>query len=448
MMVQADSPGKIWICNTDVESEWSIADTRNYPKRDVRQVIFHHFEEILLSSIGPHNTAILRSQPDSQFLAYLEDLGIKIPEILFVQGNEEETWLPTTSLIIQDPHFLNELNSRVREGKAKILESFGISKIIEDIAHQTNLTLSYANSEISALISRKSFIRNLAINLGIPFPEGEVCENIKDIPRVVKNVRSKVGDCPVVIKPDLGASGKGQYIIQSQKDLENISNSIQDGKSFGYEPPYIVEQWYPNSATFSYDFKIDRSGYSGTPIILREALERSDIKHYGYIYPAKYKNILHDIIHNTIKLFSTALNEKYGYYGPVRCDALILPDGQVFPVLELNARHSLFRFIDPLHKQLAPESVGLFCWFFFHAPGHILFGKFIDQVIGADLLFDKNKREGVVVPVWNTVTATENKGDWVVESPLRRLFLLVLGDTPAKVQNIENKVYEKLKSFY
>ena len=448
MMSFSNAQGKIWVCNTDVESEWSQEEIDKTPKHDVKRVIFHHFEEILLSSISSNSTVVLRKEPDSHFIGYLQELGIKIPEILLVQGNEEEPWLPTTNLIIQDSILLNELNSRVREDKAKILESFGISKIIENIAHQTNLTLSYANSEISASISRKSFIRNLAINLGIPFPEGKVCENIKDIPRVVKNVRSKGGDCPVVIKPDLGASGKGQYVIQSQKDFESISNSIQDGKSFGYEPPYIVEQWYPNSTTFSYDFKIDHSGYSGTPIILREALERSDIKHYGYIYPAKYKNILHDIIHNTIKLFSTALNEKYGYYGPVKCDALILPDGRMFPVLELNARHSFFRFIDPLHKQLAPESVGVFFWFFFHAPGQFLFRKFIDQVIGTDLIFDKNKREGVVVPVWNTVTATEKERDWVVESPLRRLFLLVLGDTPAKVQNIENKVYEKLKSFY
>lgn len=446
MMVQADSTGKIWICNTDVESEWSLAKTRKYPKRDVRQVIFHHFEEILLSSIGHHNTAILRSQPDPQFLTYLENLEINLPEILVAHGNEQIPWLPTARLVLEDSSLLNELAARVRAGRAKVLESFGISRIIKDIADYTNLKLPYGDFENAALLSRKSFNRNFALKLGLPVPDGEICENIEDIPRAICAVQSRGDACPVVIKPDIGASGRGQLLIQDNDEVERLLDVITQGDFETPETKFVVERWYHKASTITYEFYINRGGQVSTPFHPREALMDKDGKDYGYVYPVKIENKVFNEIRNASNVLATELWEGYQYHGPVRCDALLLPNGHLFPVLELNARHSFFYFIDLLHNKLSAQPVGLFCWFFFRTNETIELESFIDKFIGKDLMFSLKKREGVVVPIWNTVKGVENIKDLDDEHSLRRLFVFILSTSSSKAFNTANAIRKKIEN--
>jgi len=466
-MVPADSQGNLWICNTDVESEWSLTETEEASKRNVRKIIFHHFEEILLSSIGPHNTAILRSEPDSQFKAYLEDLGIKLPEILVVHGNEETPWMPTARLVLEDPSLLSELASRVRSGRATILESFGISRIIENIANHTNLTLPYAGSETAALISRKSFNRHLALKLGLPVPDGEVCENIEDIPRAVHAIQSRGGGCPVVIKPDLGASGRGQYLIRDKGDFENVFNVIDPGELKSHETThiierlitsiergdletpkttYVVERWYPKATTLTYEFHINRDGHVSTAFHPRKALMDKYGKDYGYVYPAKIENKFLNEIRSASNVLATELWEEYNYHGPVRCDALLLSNGHLFPVLELNARHSFFYFIDLLHNKLSDQPVGLFCWFFFRTIKNLKFERFVDKFIGKDLMFSLQKKEGVVVPIWSTVKGVENIKHFDDEYSLRRLFVFIISTSCSRAINTADAIRRKLNN--
>ena len=143
--------GKVWICNTDVESEWSTPMNAEVPQKGIRQVIFNYFEEVLLSSIGPSNIAILRKEPDSEFTDYLKSLGIELPTILVAGESTVKPWLPTTQLVIQNPSLINVLSKLVSDGKAGILESFGVSKMVEQIAELSGLSIPSAGSEASML---------------------------------------------------------------------------------------------------------------------------------------------------------------------------------------------------------------------------------------------------------------------------------------------------------
>lgn len=414
------------------------------PQKGIRQVIFNYFEEILLASAGPSNITILRKEPDSEFTDYLKSLGIELPTILVAGESTAKPWLPTSQLVIQNPPLINILSKLVSDGKASILESFGVSKMVEQITELSGLSIPSAGSEASKFISRKSFSRIISKNLGIHIPDGEICDNAKEAIAAVKAMRSKIRECPVVVKPELGAAGRGQLIIQNRQDIDRINDMISKEYIESYGTPLIVERWHPNAKTLSYEFHVDRDEYKPKSITLREALKDSENRDYGYFYPADVKDIILNEIQVVADSLATELGKNYQYFGPVRCDALLLSDGRLFPVLELNARHSFFHFIDLLHARIAPQSTGLFCWFFFRSSGQIKFKQFIENIIGKDLMFSPDKQEGIVVPIWGTVTAAESAVEMGGDFPLRRLFVLILSNTKHKACAIVDELRKRL----
>jgi len=436
--------GSVWICNTDVESEWSTPMNAEVPQKGIRQVIFNYFEEILLASAGPSNIAILRKEPDSEFTDYLKSLGIELPTILVAGESTAKPWLPTSQLVIQNPSLINILSKLASDGKASLLESFGVSKMVEQIAELSGLSLPSAGSEASKFISRKSFSRTIAKKLEMHIPDGEICNNAKEAIAAVKAIRSKIRGCPVVVKPELAAAGRGQLIIQNRKDIDRINDMISKEYIESYGTPLIVERWHTNAKTLSYEFQVDKDEYKPKSITLRKALKDNKNRDYGYFYPADVKDKVFNEIQEAANSLAVELEKNYQYFGPVRCDALHLPDGRLFPVLELNARHSFFHFMDLLHARLSPQCMGLFCWFFFRASGQIRFGQFIEDIIGKDLMFTPDKQEGIVVPIWGTVTAAESMVEVNGEYPLRRLFVLILSNTKHKAHKIAIALRKKL----
>jgi len=436
--------GSVWICNTDVESEWSTPMNAEVPQKGIRQVIFNYFEEILLASAGPSNIAILRKEPDPEFTDYLKSLGIELPTILVAGESTAKPWLPTSQLVIQNPSLINILSKLASDGKASLLESFGVSKMVEQIAELSGLSLPSAGSEASKFISRKSFSRTIAKKLEMHIPDGEICNNAKEAIAAVKAIRSKIRGCPVVVKPELAAAGRGQLIIQNRKDIDRINDMISKEYIESYGTPLIVERWHTNAKTLSYEFQVDKDEYKPKSITLRKALKDNKNRDYGYFYPADVKDKVFNEIQEAANSLAVELEKNYQYFGPVRCDALHLPDGRLFPVLELNARHSFFHFMDLLHARLSPQCMGLFCWFFFRASGQIRFGQFIEDIIGKDLMFTPDKQEGIVVPIWGTVTAAESMVEVNGEYPLRRLFVLILSNTKHKAHKIAIALRKKL----
>jgi hypothetical protein len=250
----------------------------------------------------------------------------------------------------------------------------------------------------------------------------------------------------VVIKPDLGASGRGQHIIQSEADEAALATAVKRGELGGPCATHVVERWYPARATLTYGFHVDPAGRPPEPLIVREALGASSRAHHGYIYPARIGPSVRNALAEAAARLVAALQDEHGYTGPVRCDALVLDDGKVLPVLEMNARHSFFTFIDRIQTHLAPESPGLFRWFFFRSPGKLTFENLTERLIGADLLFDSKRREGVVIPVFGTVTAGEKQALAQDQPPLRRLFVLVLAPTTERASAIEDTLRQRLQA--
>ena len=68
------------------------------------------------------------------------------------------------------------------------------------------------------------------------------------------------------------------------------------------------------------------------------------------------------------------------------------------------------------------------------------------KTIGNDLMFRLDKQEGVIVPIWSTVTAAENIKGEKAESPLRRLFVLILARTLDTARSMADKLRKNLRN--
>ncbi len=312
-----------WICNTDVESEWISNTPEHKEKPSEHRIIFNGFEEIMISGISSANTAILRDQPDSYFMSYVEALGVEIPEILVVGDNKKHIEKSTTQLIYEDNRLINRLQVLSQLGRLKYMESFGVSELIEQIAKRANLKISYTGANKAAWISRKSTNRRISEKLCLPKPEGRICETSREIPEAVRTVRSEGWNGAVVVKPDIEASGRGQFIVHSEKDFEKLVFMLDRG-NLGKYRIYVVERWYPEAITFSYDFQIKQGGSIRSRPILRRVLETPRGKPYGYIYPFDFGHDIYNAVCDAVQRIANFLYGEFGYLGQVRCDGLLL----------------------------------------------------------------------------------------------------------------------------
>jgi hypothetical protein len=432
----------VWLCNTDVESEWAEAAGERPPRQDTQWRLFQRFEEILLPSVGSEGIAILRAEPDPQFLSYLTDLGLDLPEVVIPRGSERSPWETTTRLVSEDQLLVRDLASEVRSGSCATFEPFGVSQDIEWIAAHTGLCLAGTDADLAASLSRKSSARRLASNLGLLHPDGEICDRPADLPHIVRSLRRAGAGAPVVIKPDLAASGRGQRLIRSEGDEHQLADAVNRGELGSAGAVHVIERWYPVQTTLTYELQVDPTSRRPEPVALREALGRP--RHsYGYLSPARTSSTIQNILDHTSAKLMSALRSEHGYAGPVRCDALVLEDGRVMPLLEMNARHSFFFFLDKIQARLLPGSPYLFRWLHFRSPGKLTFDTLIEQRIGHDLLFDHGRCEGVVVPMFGTLTADERAAVRERRAALRRLFVLVLAATTGRAYEIADKLRQR-----
>ncbi len=443
----SSSDAAAWLCNSDVEAEWARSEHEGRPREGERAAIFLRFEEILLASLQPPDVAVLRAPPDPLFLAYLQALGLSLPEVLVVAGADRAPRASTARLLLDDAASLEDLTRRARSGANVRLEPFGASDDIEQIASRTGLRLTGSDARTAAVVSRKSSARRLAAQLGLPLPEGDVCEDPEDLPGLVRTLRRAGEGCPVVIKPEWGASGRGQRLVRSDADLERFAADIAAGKLGAAGTTHVVERWYPARATLTYGFVVEEDGRAPGPLVAREALGGANGPHCGYAYPVPFGASGPAALASVADRLADALRRKHGYLGPVRCDALVLHDGRVFPLLELNARRSFFTFVDRLHGRLLPGTPGVFRWSFFRSPGRLGFHELVEDILGEELLFDPRRQDGVVVPVFATVTACEDPHAQQHRPPLRRLFVLSLASTAARARVLADSVGERLAAY-
>lgn len=327
----------VWIFNIGVEKYWNgdISTVKNQ-KEDI---VVNHVEEINLLITRKNDILILRKKPDEDYLKYMQMKGFEIPTIL-VPEKEDET-LGISELILQDKNLLERLKDLASKNDNMYLVPYGVSELEEKISQICQIKLVGASSDICKAINNKIFARKVSNVLQLNMTKGSVCETYEEIEKESLVLLKEFPQ--IIIKQPCGASGKGLWIVDSEKKLNSV---LQILKRFYFgrniNQGWIVEGWYDKKHDINYQVYIHKTGEVDVFSVKEQLLEGT--VYIGSLIPPRMPDEMVQECIKCGKQIGELLYQK-GYYGLLGIDAMVTMDDILIPIIEINARFTLSTYI-------------------------------------------------------------------------------------------------------
>lgn len=145
---------------------------------------------------------------------------------------------------------------------------------------------------------------------------------------------------PMIIKEPFGVSGKGSLVVRHAAIWERIREHLIQQVEAGRQLGLIAEPFMKKESDFSSQWLISRDGeiaLLGLSEIINDNLKFSGVKAMGdgllqRIRAHGYPELLRPLL---ARIFQD------GYWGPVCVDSMLLKNGEIVPVVEINARESM-----------------------------------------------------------------------------------------------------------
>jgi hypothetical protein len=247
------------------------------------------------------------------------------------------------------------------------------------------------NSKIfSHMLSKELFINT----------KGEVVNSADELGYVGRRF---LKDTDFIIKDEFGVSGKGNILVKTEKILESIVRYISKQEKKGKETIFLLEPVLNSQSDFSCQFDINPKGELQLMSIQKmqnngfafSGIQTAEEDFFRIIDKKEYLK--------QVELIAKKLY-KEGYFGPVCLDSMLLQDGSVVPIIEINARKSMGlinHFLDQFLFQFSQSGSVIF--FSLILKKTIKFEELIDKMNKKNILFQKNKHAGIIPLSANTL---------------------------------------------
>ncbi len=210
----------------------------------------------------------------------------------------------------------------------------------------------------------------------------------------------------LMLKEEYGVSGKGNTKITDLKALQRIGDYCLSQLKKGKKLSLILEPFFTIQTDFSVQYKIDQSGKSER-ISIQKVLNNQSTYNGSVNLDDELMNRLinegyFDIIEKTCdRLYSD------GYYGDICIDSMILTDGRIVPIVEINARKSMSLIKHYLEQKISSfeDIKKLTCSFYIDLTchGQISFDDILNELMINGLLYTDQTKEGVMPLTANTL---------------------------------------------
>lgn len=327
----------IWLFNIGVEKFWNgdISIVKNV-KEDI---VVNHIEEICLLLTKVRDVLILRNNPDEIYLEEMKKRGFEIPMILTPRDLNES--LGISELVLQDNFLLNQLKELAKNRKKVVFVPYGVSVLEERIAQICQLEMIGGPGKISKMINNKIFARRVAEELRYPITQGSICDNLDELKE--KSMELLHAFDKVIIKQPCGASGKGLYIIDSERKLISVMQILKRiSRKSDINQGWIVEGWYEKQADINYQIYIDQAGLVKMFSVKEQLLHET--VYIGSIIPPRMSESLVKKCEECGKQIGKLLYQN-GYNGIVGIDAMVTKENDFIPIIEINARFTLSTYL-------------------------------------------------------------------------------------------------------
>jgi hypothetical protein len=216
------------------------------------------------------------------------------------------------------------------------LEPFAVLPDTAQVAERYGLSGLFPSQAVIRAVNTKSYSLRMRDRLGIE----NVGIMIGDVASLLERGSALLQHGPILEKDDYGVSGKGNLLIETHRTLQRITRHLSAQVAVGKRIGLILEPYLRKRADFSCQFRIDDDGQV-TVISVQELINK------GLAFgascsadPALLDRLVKDDYFQLIEQMG-ALMYTDGYYGDVCVDSMILHEGELAPLVEINARKSM-----------------------------------------------------------------------------------------------------------
>jgi hypothetical protein len=422
--------------NFEVEQQWARGECC-LPRVSAAAgtAVVNHMDQFALLLARPGDHVLLKAAPDAEYLDYLAAVGVAVPTTHVVAGGDPARTVTEDALA--DPAVLASLAALAPGGA--VLLPHGVSDVEERLSMATGLPLAAPPAPVCRTVNSKVYSRRIADELGIRQPTGWACSTLAELDTAVAGARALLaGRGRVVVKEALGVSGKGIALVDSPQRLARLRRLIgQRAAAAGTERiGFVVEHWVAKSADLNYQFTLSRDGTVRFDFV-KEAITDRGV-HKGHRMPAGITRAQEDLLRHTADLLGGRLAVD-GYHGVVGVDALLAPDGTVYPMIEINARNNMSTYQVRLQERfVGPDGVALARHYSLRLRDPLPFGR-VRELLGT-LLVERAGGDGLLVNNFATVNAAAATG-----SPFDgRLYGVVVAGSARRVAELDDEIGRRL----
>jgi Pre ATP-grasp domain/ATP-grasp domain len=385
----------VYLNNFEVERSWAAGE----PKLPGAGISFadatvNRMEEMGALLAESADVVVLKGPIDPRYAGYLDSLGAAAGSTVWAENSESARTVTEDALA--SPALLEQLRG-LGDGRTYLMP-LGISPAEEELAKETGLPLAGPSAQTCKAVNGKIFSRRLVEATGLRAVPGFVCETVGELRGALE--AALAGGGRAVVKESLGVSGRGMVVVDDERAASRLLRLIERR---GPDAPagLVVESWIERAQDLNYQFVVSRGG--GVRFVtVKAAVLRNNI-HQGHRFPVDLPGQAVAGLHEAAAALGAGLFAE-GYYGLVGVDAMLGPDGTLYPCLEINARFNMSTYQSRISERFIPEGRhAIAATFNLRLTGR----RGFDEVAGAlgELLFDGGGRPGVLVNNFATLNA-------------------------------------------
>lgn len=395
----------VMVCNFEAEQQWAEGFV-GMPTAalNTSAVLIRRMEELGALLAGPDDVLILKQPLDSGYRAYLADLGLRPPTVLVPEHTTPDR--PTAQDVLESPQALRRLAALAGDG-ARLLP-MGTTVWEQRLAETSGLALAVPDAATFQRVNSKIYGRRLAERAGVKCVPGACCETVEDLAAILHAYRQRLtGEgFRVVVKDAYGVSGKGLVVFDEPGKADRLTRMVvRAAERRGDSRLHVVvEEWLPKRCDLNYQVTVSRDGQVSLDFV-KQALTEHGV-HKGHLMPAELSPADHRQIEDAAQAVGRYLHAD-GYHGVAGVDGIVDGDGNLYPVLEINARLNMSTYQGSVTERiLSPGQVAMARHYPLRLGGPCGFNA-ARQALGPVL--DRREGERFVVTCFGTVNANAHQ---------------------------------------
>ncbi len=421
----------IWLFNIGVEKYWN-SDVFTV-KSAGDDTVVAHMEEMNLLITRSQDILILRDEPDSAYLDQMRAFGAEIPTIVCPAVKDEGRSI--SEIVLEDDDLADRIKKLVRDRDNVVFVPYGVSTLEEEISRKLDIPIFGPASADAMKVNDKVYSRRFAIEHDFPVPEGKVCTGYDEL--CAKAEEYLTGFGKIIIKEPHGASGKGLWVVETPAKLKSTLLIIKRFYDISVDREWIVEQWCDKQTDLNYQVYV--GGTEDDPQIEVFSVKEQRVNgtvYTGSVIPPSFDESITDECVRCGGIIGRDLHA-VGYRGILGIDAMILSDGTLIPIVEINGRFTLSTYLSFIPSRCRGVTDKIFASYrrIRLGPGDS-YASAVKKLSDAGIAYEG--RDGVFVYTSETIRA-DRTGEY------GRFFTLCLGKDEHRTDELLSKCKEAIK---